>query len=102
MDIFWALTKLPTVTWIARSISSARTYSRRCIFALASDIRIMLSKCRTVIGNEPVASDSRRRSAYSLASLSWSSWCSLGRMCSFEYMMYLRSTSCGMIYWLER
>jgi hypothetical protein len=63
IDIFCALTKLPTVTWIARSTSSPRTYSLNAIFALASDIRITLSRCRTVIGNEPVANDSLLRSA---------------------------------------
>lgn len=98
IDIFCALTKLPTVTWIARSMSSARTYSRRFIFADASAMRIMLSRCRTVMGNEPVARDSRRRSAYSRASLSWSSWCSFGRICSLAYMMYFRSMSWGMIW----
>lgn len=44
MDIFCALTKLCTATEMAISISSDRTYSRRDIFALASAIRIMLSR----------------------------------------------------------
>lgn len=35
---FWALKKLPTATEMARSTSSARTYSLRCILALASAI----------------------------------------------------------------
>jgi hypothetical protein len=48
---------------MAKSMSSLRTYSLRFILALASLIRIMLSRCRTVIGKEPVARDSRRRSA---------------------------------------
>ena len=70
IDIFCALTKLPIVSEIARSISSGRTYSRRAIFALASAIRIILSRWRIVIGYEPVASDSRRRSENSLESFS--------------------------------
>ena len=44
MDIFCALTKLPIATEIAKSRSSARTYSRRAIRALASAIRIILSR----------------------------------------------------------
>jgi hypothetical protein len=35
---FCALKKLPTATEMAKSTSSARTYSRRCILALASAI----------------------------------------------------------------
>jgi hypothetical protein len=35
---FCALKKLPTATEMAKSMSSARTYSRRCILALASAI----------------------------------------------------------------
>lgn len=97
MLIFCAFTKLPTVTWMARSMSSPRTVSRRFIFALASDIRIMLSRCRTVMGNEPVASDSRRRSAYSRDSFSVSSWWSLGLHIVLAYTMYFRSWSWGMI-----
>jgi hypothetical protein len=95
MDIFCAFTKLSTATEIAKSISSARTYSRKAIRALASAIRIMLSKCRTVIGKEPVASDSRRRSAKSRASFSESISYSFGRTLSRAYTMYLRRRSCG-------
>lgn len=92
---FCALKKLPTATDIARSTSSARTYSRRCILALASAIlvqfllvndtrkiditnRIILSKCLTVIGKLPVAKLSLLRSAKSRASFSLSKSCSLG------------------------
>lgn len=59
---FCAETKLPTMTWMARSMSSERTYSRRCILALASAMRIIDSRWRTVMGYEPVESDSRRSS----------------------------------------
>ena len=72
IDIFCALTKLPTATDIARSISSGRTYSLRAILALASAMRIMLSRCRIVMGYDPVAIDSRRRSAKRRDSFSWS------------------------------
>src|SRR6266481_6266286 len=65
-----ALTKLSTTTEMAKSMSSARTYSWRDIRALASTMRIMLSGCRTVIGKEPVAADSRRRSTKSRESIS--------------------------------
>jgi len=96
IDIFCALTKLSTLTEIATSMSSARTYSRSAIFALASAIRIMLSRCLTVIGYDPVASDSRLRSEKSLASFSWSMSYSFGLTFSRAYIMYLRSRSCGM------
>ena len=96
MDIFCAFTKLSTATEMAKSISSARTYSRRAMRALASAIRIILSRCRTVIGKEPVASDSRRRSAKSRASFSESRSYSFGRTLSRAYTIYLRRRSCGM------
>ena len=90
-----ALTKLLTATEMAKSMSSARTYSRRDIRALASAMRIMLSRCRTVIGKEPVAADSRRRSAKSRESFSESRSYNFGHTRSRAYMMYLRSRSCG-------
>ena len=96
MDIFCAFTKLSTATEMAKSISSARTYSRRAMRALASAIRIILSRCRTVIGKEPVASDSRRRSAKSRASFSESRSYSFGRTLSRAYTIYVRRRSCGM------
>ena len=95
MDIFCAFTKLSMATEMARSMSSARTYSRRDMRALASAMRIMLSRCRTVIGKEPVATDSRRRSAKSRASFSESRSYSFGRTLSRAYTMYLRRRSCG-------
>lgn len=88
--IFCALIKLPTVTLIARLISLDKTMSRRCIFALASDIRIVLSKCRRVTGKEPVARDSLRRCAYNSMSFAESVSWSLGCTRSRAYMMYLR------------
>ena len=95
IDIFCALTKLSIATEMAKSMSSVRTYSRRDIFALASAIRIMLSRCRTVMGKEPVAADSRRRSAKRRESFSESRSYSFGRTLSRAYMMYLRKRSCG-------
>ena len=93
---FCADTKLPTMTWIARSMSSLRTYSRRCILALASAMRIIDSRWRTVIGYEPVESDSRRSSEYRREIFSWSIICSAGLTRSRAYWMYLRRRSCGM------
>src|SRR5258708_26936330 len=79
---------------MAKSMSSARTYSRRDIRALASAMRIMLSRCRTVIGKEPVTADSRRKSAKSRESFSESRSYSFGRTLSRAYMIYLRRRSC--------
>lgn len=42
-----------------------------------------------------VTIDSRRRSLYMRAILSWSIWCSLGWIFSRAYMMYLRRSPCG-------
>ena len=47
--------KLSSITRMAMLTSSSVTYSRRCIFACASAIRIMDSIWRTVMGIEPVA-----------------------------------------------
>src|SRR6266403_2618924 len=90
----YALTKPSTATEMAKSMSSARKYSWRDIRALASAMWIMLSGCRTVIGKEPVAADSRRRSAKSRESFSESRSYSLGCTLSRTYMMYFRRRSC--------
>ena len=47
--------------------SSSRTKSRRCMRACASDMRMMDSMWRTVMGMLPVAIDSRRSSPYNEA-----------------------------------
>lgn len=54
-EYFWVSTKLSSINLIARLRSSSSTFSRKCIFALASAIRIILSMWRTVIGRLPVA-----------------------------------------------
>ena len=48
--------------FIAVSTSSSLTYSRRCIIAWASDIRMMLSRCLTAIGIPWLTADSRLNS----------------------------------------
>jgi len=47
--------KLSSTMRIAMLTSSSLTYSRRCMRACASDMRIIDSMCRTVIGILPVA-----------------------------------------------
>lgn len=69
---FWASMKLSSSTRMAMLTSLSCTDSLKCILAWASDIRIILSMCRTVIGRLPVDIDSCRRLAYILAILSWS------------------------------
>lgn len=55
MLYFWVSIKLSSMTRIAMLTSSSFTYSRRCILAWASDIRITDSMWRTVMGILPVA-----------------------------------------------
>ena len=49
---------------MAVSTSSSLTYSRRCMAACASDMRMMDSRWRTAIGIPWLTADSRRSSVY--------------------------------------
>ena len=53
-EYFWVSMKLSSMTLMAMSTSSLCTYSRRCMRAWASAMRMIDSMWRTVIGILPV------------------------------------------------
>lgn len=65
-EYFWVSIKLSSITRIAILTSSSCTYSRKCIRACASAIRIIDSICRTVIGILPVIWQKRHVCSYFL------------------------------------
>mmetsp|Transcript_48038 Transcript_48038/g.109107 ORF Transcript_48038/g.109107 Transcript_48038/m.109107 type:complete len:326 (+) Transcript_48038:268-1245(+) len=89
--------KLSSMTLIAVLRSSSRTWSRKCIFAWASAMRMTLSMCLTATGTPPEVALSRRRSAYSCASFPSSIPCSCGRTCVRAYWMYFCRSSWLMV-----
>lgn len=70
MENFCELMNELSMTRMAMFTSSAVQYSRRCILACDSVMRMIDSTWRTVIGMLPFVIDSRRSSAYSFEILS--------------------------------